>query len=69
MIIEHTPFPACGEGRDGVSRTSPIDRQFFADSLLAERLNVDAELHEAPLKAYYGGDARGYSDFPTMKEA
>ena len=44
-------------------------RPFIGNPDLVERLKADAPLHEAPLKAYYGGGARGYTDFPTMEEA
>ena len=44
-------------------------RPFIGNPDLVERLKANAELHEAPLKAYYGGGARGYTDFPTMEEA
>lgn len=44
-------------------------RPFIGNPDLVERLKADAKLHEAPLKAYYGGGARGYTDFPTMEKA
>ena len=44
-------------------------RPFIGNPDLVARLKADAELHEADLKAYYGGGARGYTDFPTMEEA
>jgi N-ethylmaleimide reductase len=43
-------------------------RPFIGNPDLAERLEQNAPLTEAPLAAYYGGGARGYTDFPTLAE-
>ena len=44
-------------------------RPFIGNPDLVERLERDAPLHDAPKAAYYGGGARGYTDFPTLEEA
>lgn len=43
-------------------------RPFIGNPDLVERLRQDAPLIDAPLAAYYGGGARGYTDFPTLEE-
>lgn len=43
-----------------------IGRPFIANPDLVERLRHNAPLAEAPKEYWYGGDARGYSDWPQM---
>ncbi|WP_439816592.1 alkene reductase [Zavarzinia sp. CC-PAN008] len=43
-------------------------RAFIGNPDLVERLRLNAPLTEAPLKSYYAGGARGYTDFPTLAE-
>lgn len=43
-------------------------RPFIGNPDLVERLRRNAPLIEAPPAAYYGGGARGYTDFPTLEE-
>jgi N-ethylmaleimide reductase len=44
-------------------------RAFIGNPDLVERLKANAPLHEADPRSYYAGGARGYTDFPTLKEA
>lgn len=41
-------------------------RPFIGNPDLVERLRVGAELIDAPREAYYGGGAKGYTDWPTL---
>jgi N-ethylmaleimide reductase len=43
-----------------------IGRPFIANPDLIERLRTGAPLAEAPKAYWYGGDANGYSNWPTM---
>ena len=42
---------------------------FIANPDLVERFKAGAALNTARRSAYYGGGAKGYTDFPTMAEA
>jgi N-ethylmaleimide reductase len=44
-------------------------RPYIANPDLVERLRRDAPLAVAPQEAFYGGGARGYTDFPTLDAA
>ena len=46
-----------------------IGRPFIANPDLIARLHDNAPLAEAPKEYWYGGDARGYSDWPGMHAA
>lgn len=41
----------------------------IANPDLVERLRRDAALNEADKATFYGGDARGYTDYPTLQAA
>ena len=41
-------------------------RPFIANPDLVERLKAGAELVEAPRESYYGGNERGYTDWPNL---
>jgi N-ethylmaleimide reductase len=43
-------------------------RPFIGNPDLVERLEQNAPLNEADLNTYYGGGARGYTDYPTLAE-
>ena len=43
-------------------------RPFLANPDLVERLEKDAPLNEPDQTTFYGGDARGYTDYPTLEE-
>ena len=43
-------------------------RPFIGNPDLVERLRRNAPLTVADPRAYYGGGARGYTDFPTLEE-
>ncbi|MFL6709089.1 MAG: alkene reductase [Massilia sp.] len=46
-----------------------IGRPFIANPDLIERLREGAPLAEAPKEYWYGGDANGYSNWPTMSHS
>jgi N-ethylmaleimide reductase len=41
-------------------------RPYIANPDLVERLRANAPLNEADRKTFYGGDARGYTDYPAL---
>lgn len=43
-------------------------RAFIGNPDLVERLRQNAPLFDAPLNAYYGGGAEGYTDFPALAD-
>jgi N-ethylmaleimide reductase len=44
-------------------------RPFIANPDLVERLRLGAPLNEADRNTFYGGDARGYTDYPRLDRA
>jgi N-ethylmaleimide reductase len=50
----------------GAADLFSIGRPFIANPDLIERLREGAPLAEAPKQYWYGGDANGYSNWPTM---
>jgi N-ethylmaleimide reductase len=44
-------------------------RLFIANPDLPERFAQGAELNEPDPETFYGGDAAGYTDYPTMEQA
>ena len=54
------------ELRDGKSDLFALGRAFLANPDLLERLRTGAPLADAPKEYWYGGDERGYVDWPTM---
>jgi N-ethylmaleimide reductase len=44
-------------------------RPYIANPDLAERLRIDAALNEPDGATFFGGDARGYTDYPTLETA
>ena len=44
-------------------------RLYIANPDLVERFATDAELAPTDAQTYYGGDARGYTDYPTFPES
>jgi len=54
--------------RDDTADLVAFGRPFIGNPDLVERLRQDAPLNQAPPASYYGGGARGYTDFPTLAE-
>jgi N-ethylmaleimide reductase len=52
--------------RENTADLIAFGRPFIGNPDLVERLKAGAPLTDAPLRAYYGGGAEGYTDFPTM---
>ena len=44
-------------------------KSFIANPDLPERFAQDAVLNEPDQKTFYGGDAKGYTDYPTLQQA
>ena len=58
-----------GEGRVvGVAAGVAFGKLALANPDLVERLRRNAPLNEADKASFYGGDARGYTDYPTLAE-
>lgn len=53
---------------DGRGDLIAFGRPFIANPDLPARLLIDAPLNEPDPETFYGGDARGYTDYPTLAE-
>ncbi len=53
----------------GLSDLVSFGIPFIANPDLVERFQKDAPLNEADSSTFYGGDERGYLDYPTLEEA
>jgi N-ethylmaleimide reductase len=67
---------ACGEyGRDrattavkeGQCDAVAFGRPYISNPDLVERFKVNASLNEADTATFYGGDEKGYTDYPTLE--
>lgn len=54
---------------DNTADMIAFGRAFIGNPDLVERLRANAEIVDAPRAAYYGGGARGYTDFPALADA
>ncbi|MFI5429630.1 alkene reductase [Aeromicrobium sp. UC242_57] len=54
---------------DGVADVVAVGQAFVANPDLAERWRLGADLNAGDPSTYYGGDARGYTDYPTLSAA
>jgi N-ethylmaleimide reductase len=52
----------------GAADLIAFGRPFLANPDLVERLEKDAPLNEPDQATFYGGDAHGYTDYPTLEE-
>lgn len=50
----------------GYADAISFGRAYIANPDLAERLEANADLNEADASTFYGGDAKGYTDYPYM---
>lgn len=50
----------------GAADMVSFGKPFLANPDLVERFRTDAELNAADEQTFYGGDATGYTDYPTM---
>ncbi|MBI1218814.1 MAG: N-ethylmaleimide reductase [Rhodobacteraceae bacterium] len=53
----------------GAADAIAFGKAFIANPDLVERLTLDAPLAEGDRATYYGGGAKGYTDYPTLAEA
>ncbi|WP_190394130.1 hypothetical protein [Nocardiopsis quinghaiensis] len=70
--------PATPGARTGPEHLAPVDegatdlvsfgQLFISNPDLPERLASGAELAEPDMSRAYGGDERGYTDYPTLAE-
>jgi N-ethylmaleimide reductase len=54
---------------NGIGDAVGFGRPFLANPDLVERFRVGASLNVPDQTTFYGGDARGYIDYPTLKQA
>jgi N-ethylmaleimide reductase len=54
---------------NGIGDAVGFGRLFLANPDLVERFRAGAELNVPDQTTFYGGDARGYTDYPTLKQA
>ena len=50
----------------GLADAVAVGRQFLANPDLPRRWELDAELNEPDPSTFYGGDHRGYTDYPAL---
>jgi 2,4-dienoyl-CoA reductase-like NADH-dependent reductase (Old Yellow Enzyme family) len=50
----------------GLADAVAVGRQFLANPDLPRRWQLDAELNEPDPSTFYGGDHRGYTDYPAL---
>jgi len=53
---------------DGHADAVSFGRLYIANPDLAERLEQDAALNEPDVATFYGGDAKGYTDYPALAD-
>ncbi len=53
----------------GLAEAVVVGRQFLANPDLADRWRDGAELNEPDQSTFYGGGAKGYTDYPTLERA
>ncbi|MEL8001304.1 alkene reductase, partial [Pseudomonas aeruginosa] len=53
----------------GLADAVAIGRPFIANPDLVERIRLGAPLAEANQARFYGGDAAGYTDYPTLGQS
>jgi N-ethylmaleimide reductase len=53
---------------DGHADAVAFGRLFIANPDLVERLEADAPLNEPDVATFYGGDAKGYTDYPVLTD-
>jgi N-ethylmaleimide reductase len=54
---------------NGIGDAVGFGRPFLANPDLVERFRLGAELNAPDQSTFYGGDARGYIDYPALKQA
>ena len=59
------PLVAIGPGTD--ADLVAFARLFLANPDLPQRLALNAPLNEADASTFYGGDERGYTDYPALE--
>ena len=64
----YTADEACMRMQAGLLDLVTFGRPFISNPDLPERIRDQAPLNEWDSDSFYGGDERGYTDYPTMKE-
>lgn len=62
----YTPEKAESLIEKGLIDAVAFGRDYIANPDLVERLHRNAELNEQRPESFYGGDAEGYTDYPTL---
>ena len=58
-----------GPGGQGLADLFAFGRPFIANPDFVERLKKGAPLNEWDKATFYGGGAKGYTDYPTLQKA
>lgn len=72
LILNRPGRPREGIGADlatGLADLESYGQFILANPDFTERLRLDAPLNEADRTTYFGGDARGYTDYPALQAA
>ena len=57
-----------GDIESGLADVVSVGRMALANPDLVERVKADAPLNDPDPETFYGGDAHGYTDYPTLAE-
>ena len=63
----YTPAMGVAAIQDGLADAVAFGRMFIANPDLPERIRMGAALNAFDRSTAYGGDARGYTDYPTLE--
>ena len=62
-------LPGIGRYTAAAILSIAFGRPFLANPDLVERLRRDAPLNTPEPSLFYGGDGKGYTDYPTLQDA
>ncbi|MEJ0066584.1 MAG: hypothetical protein WDM85_15210 [Caulobacteraceae bacterium] len=65
----YTPAMGVAAIERGLADAVAFGRMFIANPDLPERIRTDAPLNAFDRSTSYAGDARGYTDYPTLQDA
>ena len=64
--VANTPARGGTRSQDGLSDAVAFGRPYIANPDLVERFKTGAPLNEPDLSTFYGGDEKGYIDYPAL---
>ena len=64
----YTCKSACATVQAGVAHVVAFGKAYIANPDLAERIRARADLNEPDRDTFYGGDEKGYTDYPLMEK-